>query len=219
VSADPLSDVRAALAAQPVLVCLAGPNGAGKTTFFEEYLARLGLPFVNADRVARALRDAEPTAGPVDIDRRAFAEAERLRAALLEARLSFCTETVFSDPVGAKLTFLKEARARGFATFLVFIGLESPALSVARVSQRVRQGGHDVPDAKLFARFPRTLANARGAISVVDEAFLFDNSSCDGPYRIVAIYRQGHLASQHAPVPSWARELPGLGPPRGRPDE
>jgi len=210
VSADPFGGVRAALSEQPVLICLAGPNGAGKTTFFEEYLARLGLPFVNADRVARALRDAEPHAAPDDVDRRAFAEAERLRAALVEARLSFCTETVFSDAVGAKLAFLREARASGFATFLVFIGLDSSALSVARVSQRVRQGGHDIPDAKLHARFPRTLANLRGAISLVDQAFLFDNSSCDRPYRIVAVYRQGHLVSQHAPLPAWAAELPGL---------
>jgi predicted ABC-type ATPase len=210
VSADPLTVFRAALSTQPVLICLAGPNGAGKTTFFEEYLGGLGLPFVNADRVARVLRDDEPTASSEDIDRRAFAEAERLRAALVEARLSFCAETVFSDPVGAKLTFLHEARARGFATFLVFIGLDSPGLSVARVSQRVQQGGHDVPDGKLHARFPRTLANLRRAISLVDEVFLFDNSSYDRPYRIVAVYREGRLASRHAPVPPWALELPGL---------
>ena len=209
-SADPLTAVRAALSTQPVLIWLAGPNGAGKTTFFEEYLGSLGLPFVNADRVARVLRDAEPAASSDDVDRRAFTEAERLRAALVEARLSFCAETVFSDPVGAKLKFLQDARARGFATFLVFVGLDSAVLSVARVSQRVQQGGHDVPDEKLHARFPRTLVNLRGAISLVDEAFLFDNSSYDRPYRIVAVYREGRLVSQHAPLPPWALELPGL---------
>lgn len=215
-SADPLNAVRAALSNQAVLICLAGPNGAGKTTFFEEYLGRLGLPFVNADRVARVLRESEP-GGAVDaIDRRAFAEAERLRSALVEARLSFCTETVFSDPVGAKLTFLREARARGFATFLVFIGLDSPDLSVARVVQRVRQGGHNIPDAKLHARFPRTLANLQKALPLVDEAFLFDNSSCDRPYRIVAVYRQGHLVRQQDPLPPWALELPGLRRSRGQ---
>lgn len=66
----------------------------------------------------------------------------------MEAGLSFCTETVFSDPVGAKLGLLEEARTRGFAVFLIFIGLESPSLAVARVKQRVRHSGHDVPDAK-----------------------------------------------------------------------
>lgn len=209
-AADPLPSVRAALSAGPVLIFLAGPNGAGKTTFFEAYLDGHGLPYVNADRLARIARDADPRAAPDDVDRRAFAEAERLRRALVEARLSFCTETVFSDPAGAKLQLLQEARARGFATFLVFIGLESAALSAARVMQRVRQGGHDIPDAKLHARFPRTLANLRAAVPAVGEAFLFDNSSYDRPYRPVAVYRQGQLMSRHPPLPTWTRGLPGL---------
>jgi hypothetical protein len=39
---------------------------------------------------------------------------------------------------------------------------------------------------------------------------LFDNSSYDTPYRIVAVYRDGKLASRHAPLPRWTRGLPGL---------
>jgi predicted ABC-type ATPase len=195
---------------QPVLIFLAGPNGSGKSTFFAEYLARLGVPYVNADEIARLLRAAEPAAASGTIDRRAFDEAERLRAALLEAGLSFCTETVFSDPVGAKLKFLRAARARGFWTVLVFVGVDSAALSIARVGQRVRHGGHDVPNATLQARFPRTLANLRAAIPVVDEAILFDNSSFDTPYRVVAVYERGRLVSRHPPLPRWTRGLPAL---------
>ena len=209
-SIDPPASIRAALPAQPVLILLAGPNGAGKTTFFDEYLHGFGLPYVNADRIGRDLRRADPNASSDAIDRRAFTEAERLRAALVEARLSFCTETVFSDPARAKVRFLEKASGRGFALFLVFVGLDSPLLSIARVKQRVRQGGHDVPDAKLRARFPRTSANLRAAIPIVDEAFLFDNSSYDTPYRIVAVCRQGELVSRHPPLPSWTRGLPGL---------
>ena len=209
-SAGPLASLRAALSAQPVLIFLAGPNGAGKTTFFDEYLAPLGLPYVNADRIARLLRTADATIAADAIDRRAFSEAERLRAALVAAHLSFCTETVFSDPARAKLTFLETVRRQGFAVFLVFVGLESPALSIARVKQRVRQGGHDVPDDRLRARFPRTLANLREAIGIVDEAFLFDNSSYDTPYRVVLVYRDGKVVSRHPPLPGWTRGLPGL---------
>lgn len=208
---DPLAALRAAaLRADPVLVFLAGSNGSGKTTFFEEYLQGLGLPYVNADVIARALRDAHPTTSSDEINRRAFTEAETLRAALSEAGLSFCTETVFSDPAGAKLKFIREAQVRGFAVFLVFIGLESPALAVARVKHRADHGGHDIPDEKLHARFPRTLANLGAAIPLVDEAFLMDNSSYDMPYRVVAVYRGGRLVSRHLPLPRWTRGLPGL---------
>lgn len=205
---DPLAGLADGAADGPSLIFVAGPNGSGKSTFFAEYLAPLGLPYVNADEIARRLRGADAGASNVDVDRRAFREAERLRAALLEARISFAAETVFSDPVGAKLRFLQNARRRGFATFLVFICVESAALSIARVHQRTRQGGHDIPDAKLRARFPRTLANLRGAIPIVDEAFLFDNSSFDTPYRIVAVYARGRLVSRHPPMPAWTRGLP-----------
>jgi predicted ABC-type ATPase len=195
---------------RPVLVFLAGPNGSGKSTFFDEHLAFLGLPFVNADRVATALREADATASQDQIDSRAFSVAEAFRGAFVEARLSFCTESVFSDPVGAKLAFLERARRHGYGVILIFLGLESPALSIARVMQRVSQGGHDVPDAKLKARFPRVLVNLRTAVSVVDEAFLFDNSSFDEPYRLVAVYAHGELIGQYRPLPRWTRGLPGF---------
>jgi predicted ABC-type ATPase len=210
VTADLLAGLGAHPPDQSVLVFLAGPNGAGKSTFFAAYLARLGLPYINADDIARILRAADPAASRDDIDRRAFQEAERLRAALLAAGLPFCTETVFSDPAGAKLDFLRGAHKRGFWTVMVFIGVESAALSMARVGQRARHGGHDIPDAKLQARFPRTLANLRGAVPIVDEAFLVDNSSFDTPYRVVAVYHRGRLVSRHQPLPPWTRGLPGL---------
>ena len=202
--------------ASPVLVVVAGPNGSGKSTFFETYLADLGLPYVNADRVARQLRDADPTATTERIDRRAFTTAEALRRAFIAARLAFCPETVFSDPVGAKVKMMTRARARGFVVFLVFIGIDGPELSVARVKQRVEHGGHDVADAKLHARFPRTLANLRSAVATVDEAFLFDDGSADHPYRIAAVYAGGKVVSQHAPLPGWTRGLRGLAPEAGR---
>ena len=93
---------------------------------------------------------------------------------------------------------------------LLFIGLAGPALSVARVATRVARGGHDVPDHKLFARYPRTLRNLRAAVGAVDRAFLFDNSSLDTPYRPVAVYADGRVAERFAPLPRWTRGLPGL---------
>ena len=209
-SVDPLASLRAALLERPVLLFIAGPNGAGKTTFFEYYVAPLGLPFINADRVARALRDTDPALAAAVVDRRAFEEAETLRRTLLEAGTSFCTESVFSDPVGAKRGFLEQARRAGYFTTLVFIGIAGPELSAMRVEQRVRHGGHDVPDEKLRQRFPRTIDNLRAAIPVVDEAWVLDNSSYAAPYRVIAVYRGGRLDAGYPPIPAWASRLPQL---------
>ena len=93
-------------------------------------------------------------------------------------------ETVFSDPQGAKVDFLKECRSNGYSVVMVFIGLESADLSRGRIMERVEAGGHDVPDEKIVTRFPRTFANLRQALTFVDQAFLFDNSSADQPYRL-----------------------------------
>ena len=210
-SAPPFASLRAAAAeGAPALGVVAGPNGAGKSIFIGHYLAGLGLPYVNADHIARILREANPALSPRELDRQAFEEAERLRDDLLRLRVSFCTETVFSDPVGSKLDFLGRARAAGFFVTLVFIGLEHPAISIGRVEQRVAQGGHDVPPDRLLARFPRTLRNLRAAIPLVSEAVLFDNSAPDAPYRFVARYEHGRLAARRPPVPRWTRGLPGL---------
>ncbi|MGH7412644.1 MAG: zeta toxin family protein [Candidatus Rokuibacteriota bacterium] len=200
----------AVIAEQRVLIFLAGPNGSGKSTFFDEYLEDLGLPYVNADVLARRLRDALPGSSADELQRRAFEEAEAIRSALLEAGISFCTETVFSDPYSAKVDFLKRARAAGYTVFVIFIGLDSPQLSIGRVKQRVAAGGHDVPDEKLISRFPRTLANLRGAVLLADEAFLFDNSSVREPYRLVVLYEEGQIVNRYPPLPSWLAGLPGL---------
>jgi predicted ABC-type ATPase len=203
--------IRAALArTAPVLVFLAGPNGAGKSTFFKAYLQALALPFINADEIAKRLREAEPPNPAEGLDRLAFQAAEDLRNSFLEGRLSFCTETVFSDPGGAKLDFLRRAHDFGYYSFLTFIGLSAPDLSIARVVQRVEQGGHDVPDDKLRGRFPRTLANLAKAIPLVDEAFLFDNTSEDEPYRLVATFSNGQAVRRAELLPAWAVGLPGL---------
>lgn len=205
------ASIRGVLArGEPVLVLLAGPNGAGKSTFFRDYLQSLELPFVNADAIARQLREAAISGEAEDLERRAFEDAEEQRNSLLEERLSFCTETVFSDPYGAKLGLLKRARASGYATFLVFIGLGDPKLSIARVTYRVELGGHDVPTDRLLGRFPRTFANLRNAVPLVNETFLLDNSSDLDPFRLVAVYSEGQLIWKTDRLPAWAAGLPGL---------
>lgn len=113
-------------------------------------------------------------------------------------------ETVFSDPQGSKLEFLKECQSNGYTVVLVFIGLDNAELSLGRVIQRVAGGGHDVPDEKIETRFPRTLANLRQALTFVDEALLFDNSSSDQPFRFVAAFRNGKRLRRKGYLPPWA---------------
>jgi predicted ABC-type ATPase len=190
-------------ATSSVLVAVAGPNGAGKTTFVEKFLQPLGLQVVNPDAIARALFPDAPEQAAYE----AASAADAVRSDLLRRGVSFCMETVFSDPTGEKLAFFGKARKQGYVVILIFIGLESSDLSAARVMQRVEEGGHDVSDEKIASRFPRVLANLAKALAFVDHAFLFDNSSADEPYRFVAELRAGRIARRGATRPRWWTSL------------
>ncbi len=178
---------RVLAADQPVLLVLAGSNGAGKSTFFDLFLSRLGFPFVNADRIAQALAPNRPMA----VSYEAARLADISRRDLLNARQSFCMETVFSDPEGQKLRFLRDAQQAGYTVVFLSFRLASPALSVARVMQRLVRGGHDVPDEKLVTRFERTLRNTASALQFVDLGLVIDNSSTREPYRLVERWERG----------------------------
>jgi predicted ABC-type ATPase len=174
---------------QPVVVMLAGSNGAGKTTFYRRYLPGTGLPFVNADEIARAIDPRLPETNSYQ----AMQLADVLRADLIQHRLSFCMETVLSDTHGAKLGFLEQARKVGYCIVVIFIRIASPDLSAARVSQRVLQGGHDVPASKLRERFPRTQSNAAKAMAIAHLGIVLDNSSARAPYAWRETWRNGRL--------------------------
>ena len=184
-----------ALDKRPVIVAIAGPNGAGKTTFFHSHLRGAGLHFVNADGIARELGVSAYEAAEI---------ADSLRRELVRQRESFVFETVFSDPAGEKLAFLGEAIAAGYNVVLCFIGISGPETSEERVALRVSQGGHDVPSAKLVARFPRTMANLKAAIQTLPVVLVFDNDDLAAPFRKVAEFRRGKRIDSKT-VPEWLR--------------
>ena len=186
-------------AASRVLVVIAGPNGAGKSTFVQEILQPLEIALVNPDALARVLF---PDAPPVAAYEAARA-ADLVRADLIERGISFCMVTVFSDPEGAKVEFLRDAQQRGYTVMLIFIGLDDSDLSLGRVVRRVQKGGHDVPDDKLRSRFPRTLANLANALTFVDYAMVYDNSSGEEPYRLVAELQKGDVVRRGTTQPDW----------------
>ncbi|MCL6419708.1 zeta toxin family protein [Aestuariirhabdus haliotis] len=180
---------------------LAGGNGAGKSTFYRTRLEPLGIPFVNADLIARELYPDTPEIHSYE----AAMVAEEKRMGLLEEGRSFCFETVFSHP--SKIDFVARAKALGYQIILVFIHLESSSLNQARVSQRVEEGGHNVPTDKIQQRIPRLLANIKVAIPLCDQVRLLDNSRLDDPFRVVATLRRGCLEVERGPLIGWVEDL------------
>lgn len=192
---------------QKQLWLLAGGNGAGKSTFYRTQLAPFGMPFVNADIIAKELYPNAPEINSL----KAAKIAEEIRFRLLREGRSFCFETVFSHP--SKIDFIARAKAYHYQVIMVFIYLESSMLNKARVHQRVERGGHNVPEEKIEQRIPRALANFELAIPLCDQVRVLDNSSATNPFQqVLTLYpNRKHAANrveQHREhLPTWLQVL------------
>jgi predicted ABC-type ATPase len=194
----------AIVAAHPILFVIAGPNGAGKSTFYDTVLAgRVAAPFINADLIQRdELGDPSPEASY----EAAEIAAERRREFLAEGR-SFVMETVFSHP--SKLDLLRDARVAGFRIVLFHLNLASADLAVARVKARKAEGGHDVPEDKIRARFERNQGLIRQAALLADRAQVFDSSALNRAPRVLLELANGRAVSRAEDPPRWFELLYG----------
>ena len=190
------------IGARPTLVMLAGPNGAGKSTLYETRIApSLVAPFINADIIQRD----ELNDGNMNAAYEAAQIAAARRVDCLEQGRSFVTETVFSHP--SKLDLIQEGRARGFRIALFHICVEHPDLSVARVNERVKEGGHPVPEEKIRHRYDRNGPLIRQAALLSDVAHVFDNSKLNQPPECVLSFNNGKLSYVRPRLPNWALKI------------
>jgi len=108
---------------------------------------------------------------------------ERLRA-LANMRRDFAFETTLSGRSHAR--WLRKLQASGYRTHLVFLSLPSADLAVARVADRVRRGGHHVPDAVVRRRLVAGLGNLFSVyLPAVDAWNVYDNADVVSP-RLIA---------------------------------
>ena len=155
------------------VIIIAGPNGAGKTTFAREFLPNeAGCPqFLNADLIAAGLAPFAPESAALPAARLMLAELERH----FQTGQSFAFETTLSGR--AYLRHIARWRAAGYRVELIFLRLSSAQEALARVAQRVKQGGHHIPEAVIRRRFAAGLDNlSRHYAPAVDAWALYDNS-------------------------------------------
>ena len=183
---------------------LAGPNGSGKTTLYETRVApALKVPFINADIIQREeLKD-----GNVKAAYAAARIAAVRRQDFLKARQSFATESVFSHP--SKLDFITDAKTLGYRIMLFHVGLKTPDLSIARVAERVREGGHDVPTDKIRQRYERYGPLIREAAMLSDITHVYDNSKLNQPPERVMSITRGQVSFVATHLPGWVLGIYG----------
>ena len=127
-----------------------------------------------------------------------------LRHKLLEQKVSFTFETVMSHP--SKVALLAEAQQAGYRTYLYFVATDDPTINISRVRNRVRLGGHDVPEDRIATRYHRSLELLLDAIHQTNRAYVFDNSgdNKDQKHTWLAEITDGRvLELKSDQIPAW----------------
>jgi len=155
------------------IIIIAGPNGAGKTTFARSFLPHEAqcLRFINADLIAIGLSPFAPETKVVKAGRLMLAEI----ADCVRRGESFAFETTFSS-LGYR-RHIDQWRSLGYHVSLYFLALPEVKTAIERVAERVRQGGHDIPEAVIRRRFTAGLHNfTRYYKTQVNDWAMYDNS-------------------------------------------
>ena len=105
---------------------------------------------------------------------------------------------------------IEEAQRCGYTVALYIVALNDPTRLLARVAQRVREGGHPVPPERVLARYPRTMDNLAQAVRQADVSYLYDAAEATGTNtgpQLVAVCSPGTVAPVAQPLPTWAQRL------------
>ena len=178
-----------------IYTIIGGVNGVGKSSFtgvLKECSTDLGI-IVDVDRITAELGQGALAGGKA---------ALRKINECMEKGVSFTQETTLS---GRKTeTTAKTVRELGYHVRLFYIGLDSASESLARIANRVRRGGHDIPENDVERRFAGRWEAVAKVLPYCDEAEFYDN---DNGFVKVAAYRNGELRVIGTQHPQWLLEL------------
>lgn len=170
----------------PEMLIVAGANGSGKSTFAGDFVRKSGWEYLGADALAAELAGGGTPSTEVQVQagRRFFKEFDRL----LLSRTSFVVETILSG-LGFR-RMIHDAQTAGFKVTICFFYLESAELCIARVAERVRKGGHQVPDQDVRRRFQRSFSNFWNIYRKMAEGWVVMYNGGIGTFEVVFGERQ-----------------------------
>ena len=152
---------------------IAGPNGSGKTTFARKFLPDYAEcnNFVNADLIAQGLSPFSPQMAAIKSGKLVLEQIKDL----IHRFVDFAFETTLSGKFYKYL--LHNAKNKGYKIHIFFLWIPTPELALARIKDRVVDGGHDVPEPDVKRRFYRSINNFFKLYRpLLDSWILFDNS-------------------------------------------
>ena len=174
------------MSAKPSVIVLAGPNGAGKSTLAPALLrGQWGVTeFVNADVIARGLSAFDPDRVAIQAGRIMLGRLKELA----ERRETFAFETTLASRSFAPL--LAQLIETGYRFRLVFVWLPDVEMALQRVRDRVRLGGHDVPEETIRRRYTAGGRNFLELYRPLADSWRVYDNSIGHQTRLIAIGRR-----------------------------
>ena len=157
----------------PYLIIIAGPNGAGKSTAAPALLKdALHMDnFVNADVIAQGLCAYQPEKAAIQAGRIML---DRIHT-LADEKADFAFETTLASRSFA--TWIPKLKKQGYQFHLVFLWLKTVDLAIFRVRERIKSGGHSVPEQTITRRYSAGLKNFFNLYTPLADSWQFyDNS-------------------------------------------
>lgn len=184
------------------LYVLAGVNGAGKSSIGGAAIRAAGGNYFNPDEAARELMAANPGLGQTDANAAAWQRGRRLLERVIDRKFDFTFETTLGGTTMPRL--IAQAALQGIEVHVFYVGLASADAHIERVRQRVRAGGHDIPEDVIRRRYRHSRLNLVQLLPALTELRVYDNSATADP------------AAGHSPQPVLVLHMRGgrvLGPP------
>ena len=175
-------------------ILYAGVNGAGKSTLYMTTHYKDMMPRVNTDEILREFGDWRNTS---DLMKAGRIAVERLNSYLSEG-ITFNQETTLCGH--SILRTIYRAKQLGYVIELHYVCVDSPVIAKKRISERVKMGGHGIPDKDVEKRFGESLRNLHKIIDLCDLVALYDNTD---EFRRFAIYKNGQRIRVSKIIPKW----------------
>lgn len=140
---------------------IGGTNGVGKSSFLgslNEQRDDLGV-VVDADKINLRFNGDKVKGGKA---------ASQLISDCLEREISFTQETTLSGHKTLKT--VKEAREKNYCVRLYYIGISSAQESLLRIENRVKKGGHGIPESDVLRRYKSRFEDLLRVLPYCDEA-------------------------------------------------
>ena len=187
---------------RPKLIIIAGPNGSGKTSLTTQILKHEWIKdciYINPDNIAQVKFN-----GWNDLDSvlKAAQFATTWRNECLENNKSLIFETVLS--AADKIDYIEKAISLGYFVRLFFVGTNHPSINASRITNRVLEGGHDVPISKIISRYYKSVINCVILSTIVNRLYVYDNSVNYENPKLLFRTKNGKLEKFYSQINEWA---------------